>query len=258
MTAAEPKTKPRGFRVQAACATDAGKVRKTNEDNHLLALGRKMFIVSDGMGGQQAGAVASQAVVSVLPELIDRQLPGTRSAPDHAIERALRDAIVQLSARLRDESAGRQGLQGMGATVALAWLRGEKAHLAHMGDSRIYLFRAGRLKQLTEDHSVVALLLKHGEVTAQEARDHPARGKLSRYVGIEGEVFADVKTLPIRDGDRLLLCSDGLTVMLSDDEISGILDANRSCRAACDALVEAANEAGGEDNITVLLVECRR
>jgi protein phosphatase len=252
------KTKPKAFRIQAACATDTGRVREANEDSHLLALERRMFIVSDGMGGHQAGAVASKAVVTLLPELIDRELRGARGVHDHLMEQALRDAIAQLSERLRDESAGRQGLQGMGATVALAWLRGGKAHLAHMGDSRIYLFRGGRLRQLTEDHSVVALLLKHGEVTAQEAQHHPARGKLSRYVGIEGEVFADVSTVPLRDGDRLLLCSDGLTGMLDDDRITRTLAAQRDCQAACDALVAAANEAGGKDNITVLVVECKR
>jgi protein phosphatase len=245
------------LRLQAACATDRGRVRSTNEDSLLLELERRLFIVSDGMGGEQAGAIASKAVVTVLPGLIGEQISRARPANDKAIERALREAIVRLSARLRDESAGRAGMQGMGATVAVACLRGRKAHLAHMGDSRIYILRGSRLQRQTEDHSVVALLLKLGEISAQDAKRHPARGKLSRYVGMSGEVFPDVRTVRIRVGDRILLCSDGLTGMLSDDEIRRLLEANADPKTACNALVAAANNAGGRDNITVLIVDHR-
>lgn len=231
-------------------------MRETNEDNYFLALERKLFIVSDGMGGHQAGAVASNAVVTVLPKLLEKLLADGRSLRADAIERALRDAIVKLSVSLRDESAGREALQGLGATVVCVWMHGAKAHLAHMGDSRIYLFRAGRLKQLTDDHSIIALLLKRGEVTADEARDHPARSKLSRYVGMGGEVYPDVRTLGVRDGDRFLLCSDGLTGMLADDEIRKLLEVNPDASATCNALVAAANKAGGEDNVTALVVDC--
>ena len=242
--------------VRAACVSDAGRVRENNEDSYLVSLEQNLLIVSDGMGGHQAGEVASEAVVTVLPEMIKQRLAGESSPRPRIVELTLRETILQLSQRLRAESAGRGGLKGMGATVALAWLRGPEgmAHLAHMGDSRIYLYRHGNLTQLTEDHSVVALLLKRGDITPEEARRHPARGRLSRYVGMEGEVYPDVQTVRLREGDRLLLCTDGLTGPVSDDEIAALLRANLDPEAACQALVDAANDAGGKDNITVLVV----
>ncbi len=146
----------------------------------------------------------------------------------------------------------------MGATVALAWLRETGAHLAHLGDSRIYLFREAQLQQLTEDHSVIALLLRSGEITPEEAQTHPARGQLSRYVGMDGEVYPDVQTVQLQAGDRLLLCSDGLTNMIPNTQIAQLLQVNAEVLAACQALVHAANTAGGTDNITVLVVDCGR
>jgi serine/threonine protein phosphatase PrpC len=244
--------------VQAACLSDVGRVRQQNEDQCLVALEHNLFIVSDGMGGHQGGEVASKAVVTVLPPMIEQRVARIRVPSPEAMELVLRDALVELSQRLRAESAGRAGLQGMGATVAVAWLRGSLAHLAHMGDSRIYLLREQRLMQLTEDHSVIALLLRHGEITPEEAQTHPARGRLSRYVGMEGEVYPDVQTVQLQAGDRLLLCSDGLTNMVSDRQIVQLLHVNAGAEEACQALVNAANVAGGTDNITALVVDCGR
>jgi len=249
---------PDHWLVRVACATDVGRVRRSNEDNYLVALEHNMFIVSDGMGGQLAGEVASKIVVTVLPHVIAQRLAGLHIPSIQMVERALRDAIVELSQKLRAETAVRPDLKGMGATVALVWLRGTLAHLAHMGDSRIYLLRRGRLTKMTEDHSVVALLLKHGELTPEETRVHPARGRLSRFVGMEGEVYPDVQTLSLRGGDRLLLCSDGLTGMVTDDEIAQLLAANPDPADACHALVTTANAAGGEDNVTAVVVDCQR
>ncbi|MDI7278161.1 MAG: SpoIIE family protein phosphatase, partial [Anaerolineae bacterium] len=144
-----------------------------------------------------------------------------------------------------------------GATVAAAWLRGGQAHLAHMGDSRIYLYRQGRLSQQTEDHSVVALLLRSGEITPEEARRHPARHQITRHVGMEGEVYADVRTIQLEPGDRLLLCTDGLTGPLDDERVAALLAEHGDPEAACRALVAAANAAGGADNITALVVDWR-
>ena len=242
--------------IRAACVSDVGRVRRQNEDQCLVALEQKLFIVSDGVGGHQAGEVASKAVVTVLPVMIEQQVTRMQTPPSsEAMELVLRNAIVELSQRLRAESAGRAGLQGLGATVAVAWVRGSLAHVAHMGDSRIYLFRQGRLEQLTEDHSVIALLLRHGEITPEEAQTHPARGRLSRYVGMEGEVYPDVQTVQLQAGDRLLLCSDGLTNMVPDGQIVQLLQVNAEVEAACKGLVNAANAAGGTDNITALVVD---
>jgi protein phosphatase len=219
-------------------------------------LERNLFIVSDGIGGQQAGEVASSAVVTVLPPLLDARKARKRTLSPRVIENILRDAMRELSQRLRTESAKHLGLQGMGATVALAWVLGETAYLAHMGDSRIYLLRQGKLALQTEDHSIVALLLKHGEITSEEAQDHPARGRLTRYIGMKEDASPDVRTIPLQNGDRLLLCSDGLTGMVSGLQIEDLLQNNAEPESACQALVDAANEAGGKDNITVLVVNC--
>ena len=242
--------------VRAASATDRGRVRRNNEDSCLVALEQKLFIVSDGMGGHQAGEIASRAVVSVLPKMVEQRLAGVSSPRARVIELALREAVVGLSRRLREQSAGHVGLKGMGATVVLAWLRGSEgmAHLAHMGDSRIYLFRQYRLTQLTEDHSVVALLVKHAEITPEEAREHPARGRLSRYVGMEGDVYPDVRTVNLQDGDRVLLCTDGLTDMVPDEQIAVLLRASPDPEATCQALVAAANTAGGRDNVSAIVI----
>jgi serine/threonine protein phosphatase PrpC len=242
--------------VRAGCVSEVGRVRQQNEDQCLIALEHDLFIVSDGMGAQQAGEVASKAVVTVLPPLLLQHMARIPTPSSEARERVLREALAELSQRLRAESAGRVGLQGMGATVALAWLHETVAHLAHVGDSRIYLFREAQLKQLTEDHSVIALLLGSGEITPEEAQTHPARGRLSRYIGMEGEVSPDVQTVHLQEGDRLLLCSDGLTNMIPDTQIVQILHANAEAGAACRDLVRAANAAGGTDNITALVIDC--
>jgi protein phosphatase len=208
------------------------------------------------MGGQQAGGIASEVVVTVLPPLLDSRMARTRTLSNRVIEHVLQDVMLELSQRLRTESTKHIGLQGMGATVALAWVRGEVVHLAHMGDSRIYLLHQDKLSLQTEDHSIVALLLRHGEITPEEIHDHPARGRLTRYIGMQEDVFPDVQTIPIQSSDRLLLCSDGLTGMVPGRQIEDLLRTHLEPNNACQALVEAANAAGGKDNITVLVVNC--
>lgn len=240
--------------VRAGGISDKGRVRENNEDNLLRDEKRGLFIVSDGMGGHQAGEVASKIVVSVLPGFIEQQATQMRNLTDDTCKLILRDSILKLSQRLREESKGKAGLQGMGATVVVAWLRDTSAHIAYMGDSRIYLFRKKQMVQLTEDHSVVALLLRHGEITKEEAKDHPARGRLSRYVGMEGDVFSDVYTVSIHPGDRMLLCSDGLTGMVADRDIGKVLKEYEDPDKACKVLIDMANEAGGKDNITAIII----
>ncbi|GHO61568.1 protein phosphatase [Ktedonobacter sp. SOSP1-52] len=251
-----PKPKPVPWSVQAACVSDVGRRRKQQQDRYLLAPDRKLFIVSDGMGGRQAGEVAAQAVVTVLPALLARGLARVHAAGTQAQERVLRESIVELSQHLRAESTGRVGLHGLGATVIVAWLYDAQVSLAHLGDSRLYLFRADRLLPLTEDHSVVTLLRQRGEITPEEERTHPASGQLTRYVGMEGEVTPVVQTLPLLAGDRLLLCTDGLTSLVPDQHIAQILRTSPQAEAACQALVHAANMAGGKDNTTALIIDC--
>ena len=244
------------LRVRASGLTDPGRMRSNNQDNFHIDLERGLFLVSDGMGGQQAGEIASQAVCQALPQAIHAILRQLRDAPHRVVELTLREMVLRFSQQLRDETAHKAGLKGMGATLDLLWLRQDQAHLVHMGDSRIYLWRGGQLRQLSEDHSVLALLLKHGDIQPEEAAEHPARGKLSRFIGMDGEVYPDVFTLPVLPGDRLLLCTDGLWGMVPDGKLAELLRAHPQPQAACQALVEAANVQGGKDNITVVIVEC--
>jgi PPM family protein phosphatase len=240
--------------IIAGSATDVGRVREHNEDGLAVDSERGLFIVSDGMGGAQAGELASKAVVTVLPKLIRKQLKAAEIPVDAVIERILRDAIVELGTQLYEQGSKEPGLKGMGATAVVVLIREGRAHIAHMGDSRVYLYREGALTQLTDDHSIVGILLRDGEITPEEARDHPARSQLSRYVGMPDEIHPDVQTIELLPGDRLLLCSDGLTGMIPDESIASILQSHPAPQPACDALIVAANEAGGKDNITAVLL----
>jgi serine/threonine protein phosphatase PrpC len=244
------------IQIEAACVSDPGRKRTENEDRYLVALDQAMFIVSDGMGGQQAGEVASQAVVEVLSDLLQRRLLMLPTANNRLIELVIREVVLEFNRSLLKETSGRMGLQGMGATLALVWIRQKQAiaHLASMGDSRIYLLRQGKLALLTEDHTIAAFLLKHGVITPTQAQNHPGQHKLSRYIGMEGEVYPDVQSIRLHPGDRLLLCSDGLSNMVNDEQIQALLAQNPHAQEACSALVQAANQAGGEDNITALVV----
>ena len=167
----------------------------------------------------------------------------------------LRDTIVELSQLIWKQSSGQPGLSGMGATLVLACIRGDHAYIAHMGDSRAYRYRQNELELLTQDHSVVGILLRDRKITDEEARHHPARGSLSRFMGMQGVVYPDVQDFKLAAGDRLLLCSDGLTGMLPDRVIARTLETERAPETACKALVEAANGNGGKDNITVVVGE---
>jgi protein phosphatase len=253
-TASKAKAATRALPPCWGAASDAGRVRSENQDAYFADPETGLFIVSDGMGGEQAGALTSEVVVKVLPLLIKQRLANlkTRSAP--GIRRHLREAIRELSQRLYAESVAHIGLQGMGATVVLALLGRRSVHLAHLGDSRAYLFQDGRLIQLTNDHSVVGILQRLGEITSEQARSHPARGRLSRFIGMQGEALAEVKSVRLKKGIQLLLCSDGLSAMLSDVQIKSVIRRGHDCQESCQQLVNAANASGGRDNITAILL----
>ncbi len=240
--------------VRYAGLTDVGRVRRTNEDNWTADPEQGLFVLADGMGGESAGELASKAVVMALPGLVRQCLGAMESLPKRRAPRQMKKAIATLSTQLRRVTQSEPGLEGMGSTVVCALARGDQALVAHMGDSRAYRLRAGLLKRLTRDHSLVRLLLDSGDITSEEAATHPARGRLTRSVGMQGQPLPEARLLRLKPGDLLLLCTDGLTGMLSDQRIQSMLNESASLETHCQRLVAAANEAGGGDNVTVVLM----
>lgn len=237
------------IRVAFASRTHVGCVRKNNQD----AFGEftdpergLLLVLADGMGGHQGGEVASRLAVDVLGATFRT----ATDEPGPMLVRGVEAANLRIYGRaLRDET-----LQGMGTTVVAFHLAKLGSFVAHVGDSRLYRLRAGKLEQLTADHSLVGELERHGYLTAEEAAVHPRRNELMRSVGPAAEVEVDIAEIDFVPGDRLLLCSDGLCGYVSDEETARLLGEG-SIEEAAEALVEAANSAGGQDNVTVQVVE---
>jgi PPM family protein phosphatase len=225
-----------------AVRTDTGRQRNANEDS--LFTRPPIFVVADGMGGAQAGEVASKAAA----ESFDRELP---QAPP---ERVLEETIESANRTIHELARKDPGLAGMGTTTTavIVDLEAEEVAIGHVGDSRAYRFRDGKLEQLTRDHSLVEEMRRKGQLTDAQAEDHPQRSIITRALGPEPEVRVDVQTVPAQPGDVFLICSDGLTTMLDDDHIARLLGRASSMESAVRALVDEANRAGGRDNISVI------
>jgi serine/threonine protein phosphatase PrpC len=241
--------------MRHAGLSDIGRARAENQDRWIADPEQGLFVVADGMGGRLAGELASQVVVETLPGLLRKRVGDTSELSSAVAVARVTGAIAELSARLESECRGKPGLAGLGATVVMALVRGGQALIGHLGDSRAYLLRGRELRRLTKDHSIVQLLIDTNEIDPADAASHPARGQLTRFVGMEGEPLPEVQAVTHEARDRLLLCSDGLTGQLSDAAVGEILLRNEEPPAACRELIDAANEAGGKDNITALVVE---
>jgi serine/threonine protein phosphatase PrpC len=231
------------MRVVVGVATDIGRVRERNEDSYLVD--PPIYAVADGMGGARGGAVASSLALDKVEELF------------HSGKGSLGELIRSANRAVFERSVSDSKVSGMGTTLTAATVDERGAHLGHVGDSRAYLLRAGSLRQLTDDHTLVNRMVKAGEITTQEAGVHPHRNVLTRSVGTEPEVDVDEKDIPLIDGDRLLLCSDGLTGMVTEPQIQAILETTPDPQEAADRLIKAANRAGGIDNITVVVLDIR-
>jgi len=239
-----------------SAATDVGKVRQENEDKFLVNQELGLFIVSDGMGGHQGGELASKIVVDDLPYMIENGLHRLRSDSVRSVRRLLKRIIAELSRQMALEGQSESGYKGMGATLVLALFYKNRVYAANLGDSRMYVLRRGRLIQKTRDHSVVGSLVRNGDITVEGAKEHEAQGQITRYVGMEEQARAYVRTFAAQSGDRYLLCSDGLTDMLRDPEIKHtLLQEFSDSQSACEQLTAAANAAGGHDNITVAIID---
>jgi PPM family protein phosphatase len=222
--------------------TDTGRQRRGNED---AAYARApLFVVADGMGGAQAGEVASQIAV----ETFAQGLPDSGPAEERLVSR-----IREANERIHALSQSDRDRAGMGTTMTAAYLDDAHFAIAHVGDSRAYLYRDGELQRLTKDHTLVQALIDEGKLTEEEAEQHPQRSVITRALGPEATVKIDTFSYPARAGDILLLCSDGLTSMISEAQIAATLAAASNLTDAADKLIRKANEAGGRDNITVVL-----
>ena len=242
--------------------TDVGRKRKHNEDAYLVDAERGLFVVADGMGGHAAGEVASRITVESIQEFIATSDDTTESSwPFGYGNRAsssgnrLTAAVERANEKVMRAVANRPELKGMGTTVVATLVDPERATLVHVGDSRAYLFRDGELRRLTDDHSWVQEQVNAGILSEDEAKSHPLKNVVTRALGGSPHVSVDLIEVPLRAGDRFLLCSDGLTGMVGDEEILGYLVTETAPEAAVRKLVDLANERGGVDNITSIVVD---
>ena len=247
---------PAAYEIDASVQTDKGCVREINEDSgrmvrpadpQLLASKGTLVVVADGMGGHSAGEVASQMAADV----VSRVYYETKAEPSAALKRAVEEANRQIHQAAAEDEAK----HGMGTTCTALALCGGRAYAAHVGDSRLYMLRAGRLYQLSEDHSAVNEMVKLGIITKEQARTHEDKNVILRALGTTPEVEVSVlEPFRVREGDRYLLCSDGLHDLVLEDEIASILSETEDIHAAGERLIALAKERGGHDNITVGII----
>ena len=223
--------------------SDVGCVRPHNEDSYLVQ--SPLFCVCDGMGGHAAGEVASSIAVETI----------AKTAPQSADAARLAAAVEAANAAVIEAALNGLGKPGMGCTATCAYIENDTLAIAHVGDSRAYLLHEGTLIRVTRDHSYVEELVDAGEITADEARVHPNRSVITRALGSDPAMYADHFTLHIEEGDRLILCSDGLSSMIPDSDIENIATQSSSAQICVDNLVDAALAAGGHDNVTVVVVD---
>lgn len=252
------------MRLEYSARTDTGRKRKGNEDSFIINDEEGLFVVADGMGGHAAGEVASRLAVESIEEFVrmtgsDREITWPFEIDDTMPLDANR---LKIALRLANRKVikfpeERHEYQGMATTVVSMLFSDSTIYIGHVGDSRAYRVRDGRISQLTNDHSWVNEQVVSGVLTSNQARNHPLRNVVTRAVGSRWDLQVDLLTEDAKDGDLYLLCSDGLSTMLEDDEILQILKAESTAEAACEKLIERANEAGGEDNITAIVIRCQ-
>jgi len=233
--------------VKAALRTDVGKVRRQNEDAAWVDAKRGVFAVADGMGGHLAGEVASGIAIDAVKEM----------AENHAIASisVMKETVMCAHERIVAHAKENPACEGMGTTLSVMWRGGHYMYIAHVGDSRIYRFRNGELEQITQDHSLVEELVRARIITREEARTHPRRNIITRALGTQGENLPDLLAADMKKGDLWLLCTDGLSGMISEEEIARVLKSGATLDMMAGSLIQKALDAGGRDNVTLVL--CR-
>ena len=242
---AQEEAAPQQSGLHAYALTDVGKVRAVNQDALVIAEDMLLYGVADGMGGHNGGETASAGARDGLIAALKDKTPSLE---------ALRDGITQVNASLFMQQAEDEKLSGMGTTLSVIWMSEHFVYLGHVGDSRVYRFREGKLEQMTDDHSLVGELMRAGYLTPEQAETHPNKNVILRAVGTEEGIDVDLAVEERQKGDLWLICSDGLHGMVSDKKMEAILGVNTP-ESAAKLLMEAAMQAGGRDNISVVLVK---
>jgi len=250
------------MRVESGYISDIGRKRKSNEDSFCVNDEENLYVVADGMGGHAAGEVASWLAVETMEEFIRLTSKNEDTTWPFGIDEnlslngnRLKTAIRFANRRVLEKMRERTDYEGMATTVVAVLIGGEQADIAHVGDSRLYLVREGQIHRQTNDHSWVNEQVMSGVIDVEQARTHPLRNVVTRALGGKEELVVDMRVLDLQDMDLLLLCTDGLTAMLNDQEILGIILANgHDKQRALRGLIDAANDRGGEDNTTAVLL----
>jgi len=249
-------------RIEFSALTDTGIKRTNNEDSFLVLDGKNIFAVADGMGGHSSGEIASRIAVETISEFFSKNDISEDSTWPYAYDdnisfegNKLKTAVAVANEKIQEYASEHPESRGMGTTVVAVQVIDSRLVLCHVGDSRCYLFRDGKLGALTSDHSWVNEQVKLGLLSEEEAQRHPFRNVITKALGTKGEATAEINETTNREGDLLLLCTDGLNSMISDDEIAGIISKDSSLEEKAKSLIEAANNNGGEDNITLVLVK---
>lgn len=221
--------------------TDIGLVRTTNQDNYYIDEQAQWAVVADGMGGHNGGETASTVAVSKIKAAMDKKL-------------SLTEAVADANKEVFKMSVENKTLSGMGTTLVLCKLEDDKAKIVHVGDSRAYLYSGGKLKQITKDHSIVQQLIDCGTITEEQAKYHPQKNLITRALGTERNILADINTVKLKENDLVLICSDGLSSYVEEEKIAHILEKTEEI-SVVDKLIEEANKTGGKDNVTVVIIK---
>jgi protein phosphatase len=237
--------------------SDVGMDRDNNEDYFLVNPPKNLFIVSDGMGGHNAGEVASLKATEAVDDHFTPEILAEIKGDRIKINDELNDCLYVANQKILDLAKNNVGYRGMGCTLVVALMERGALHIGHVGDARAYLCDENGIKLLTTDHSRVMELVKAGQMTLEEARQSPLKNELSQAIGSPISIVPDYNYHDLKNGDKVLLCSDGLWDMLSDEEIYGVVKQSKPAQSICEDLVQKANDAGGHDNITVVLFEYR-
>ncbi len=230
--------------------TDKGLVRKENEDAFCIEKDLGLLAIADGMGGHASGEVASKMAIEILRDSLKKE--------GEPLPERLNSGVKLANKMIYEASRSQSQLNGMGTTLTAVRLDGNRLRIAHVGDSRAYLIRGGVIEQLTDDHTIVSEQVARGMITREEAARSDMRNILSKALGIAPEVDVDIEGLTVSEGDQLVLCSDGLSELISDDEILSEVQSSKRPEIVCDELVDLANQRGGEDNITVIVAHLHR